>query len=1532
MANFFNILILEDVKSDALLIEYHLKKAEFKYQTKLVNNKPDFLNAIQKFNPDIILSDYNLPGFSGAEVLEICKEKIPDIPFLFVTGYLDENVAVNFIRKGAWDYILKQNYVRLIPAIENAVKLRNERLKVKLATNFLKKSKQRYQNLYEYAPDMYLTVNFETAFITECNETLAQVTGYQKSEIINHSVYSFYPANTATKIKDVIIPYVLQNGNIKNANLDIIKKDGSLINGLVNINAEYNKYNKIGSIRIVIRNITYRKTQEKALIESEERFKKIFNKSEDPTLILDYVGRKVPIIKNVNTNFVSKIGYQKKHLIGKPINFFLPHISDTEVENQIKKLLTGIKFHDKITLNLPHDITYYYDVVGSLIKLNNKDYILISARDITEKYIADLKLLKEKEKFSALSEEYKSQNDNLYTTIQDLAFSKKELKQKVDIINRSPAVAFLWKNEAGWPVEYVSENSKDFFGYKPKDFISGKIKYADVIHPEDIKRVIKEVEAGIKNNLNKISHKTYRIRTKKGEIKWIKDDTKIVKNNEKTIHFEGIITDITNNVKQQKALELSKNKYQTIIESNPDSIVITNENNIIEFTNYKAKKIFGTNLVGSICYKSLFNLKHPCDWCLIKSKLFNKQKEIEITSLKKRFLMSSSKIVNEDNSFSYITIYKDITKLRKVQSEKLNLLKTIEAGLNEIYIFNSNNFQFKYVNKRALNNLGLLKRDIIKLSLLTFQTEYSEEAFRNLIKPLIKGDKKHILYETIHRRKNNTFYPVEVKLQLIEETKNILAVINDISERIEKENTIKKLSTAVEQSPVTIIITDIKGNIEYINPRFTETSGYTFDEVIGKNPRILKSGEQNEAFYKNLWETINNGKIWTGDFHNKRKNGTLYWEKATISPVKNNDGKITQFIAIKEDITEHKIIQEKLKESELHFRKLFENSIIGMYLTTPDGKIINANKALCNMLEYRTFDELKNLNLEQNKDQSTSRSTFKAIIEKQNSIKGFESVWKTKTGQDIYVRESARKYIDENGNIFYEGTVENITKQKEAIKSLKEFHSFNKKIIKIGKLGSATFSKTGDCISVNQTYADIIGATREQVLKQNIYRTKTWKNFGLLINAKKCLSGGIQYKTIIESESSFNKQIWIEIHLSRIYKEKQAQLLVIIKDISSYMKAKQKQFQTKAEYINLIENVNVPVFGVDKNGSINEWNNTLQKLTGYKRNEVKRKKITEFIENSNDCKCLQIIKNASIGKENSNIEINFKTKSQKNLKLLISTTIRKDINNNLDGIIFIGQDITEIHNYKLELENRVEERTHKLIEALKKEKELGDLKSQFVSMASHEFRTPLAAISFASGFVKKYWSRLDELNRNLKLDKINDQVKHMTNLLNDVLTFGKTESGNISYNPKETNLISFLEEVIDEVQIATGNSHKILLNNKNGISMVMLDEKIGRNIFSNLLTNAIKFSPNTNFVTLKIQPLGSEVMIEVIDNGIGINQNEIDYIFTPFHRGQNVSTIQGTGLGLAIVKESVEIMKGTINVESTPGKGTKFKIIFPKNN
>ncbi len=149
----------------------------------------------------------------------------------------------------------------------------------------------------------------------------------------------------------------------------------------------------------------------------------------------------------------------------------------------------------------------------------------------------------------------------------------------------------------------------------------------------------------------------------------------------------------------------------------------------------------------------------------------------------------------------------------------------------------------------------------------------------------------------------------------------IQGVLTDITERKEAEEKIRKLSQAVEQSPDSIIITDLNGNIEYLNPRFSDLSGYSYEEVIGKNPRILKSGKTNQETYKDLWKTITSGKNWCGEILNKRKNGELYWDYASISPIKNDKGDITHFLAIQEDITEQKenerLLQNNLREKEV---------------------------------------------------------------------------------------------------------------------------------------------------------------------------------------------------------------------------------------------------------------------------------------------------------------------------------------------------------------------------------------------------------------------------------------------------------------------------------------------------------------------------------------------------------------------------------------------------------------------------------------
>ena len=143
----------------------------------------------------------------------------------------------------------------------------------------------------------------------------------------------------------------------------------------------------------------------------------------------------------------------------------------------------------------------------------------------------------------------------------------------------------------------------------------------------------------------------------------------------------------------------------------------------------------------------------------------------------------------------------------------------------------------------------------------------------------------------------------------------IVGVITDITARKKMEEQLKILGTAVEHSPVSIIITDDKGDIEYSNPRFSQVTGYSSDEITGKNPRILKSGHHLDIFYQNLWKTINSGGVWSGEILNKRKNGTLVWELASISPLKDAEGKITHYVGIKEDITELKDTMNKLEIS-----------------------------------------------------------------------------------------------------------------------------------------------------------------------------------------------------------------------------------------------------------------------------------------------------------------------------------------------------------------------------------------------------------------------------------------------------------------------------------------------------------------------------------------------------------------------------------------------------------------------------------------
>jgi PAS domain S-box-containing protein len=169
---------------------------------------------------------------------------------------------------------------------------------------------------------------------------------------------------------------------------------------------------------------------------------------------------------------------------------------------------------------------------------------------------------------------------------------------------------------------------------------------------------------------------------------------------------------------------------------------------------------------------------------------------------------------------------------------------------------------------------------------------------------------------------------------------------------------VRVLHRAVEQSPISIVITDREGSIEYVNRQFSLVTGYSFGEAIGKNPRILKSGEMSSSEYAALWKSITTGHEWRGELHNKKKSGELYWEQAAIAPIKNENGDVSHFLAIKEDITERKRIEEAARKSELQFRLVWERSDDGMRLIDAQGIVVRVNAAFCQMME-KSRDEIE---------------------------------------------------------------------------------------------------------------------------------------------------------------------------------------------------------------------------------------------------------------------------------------------------------------------------------------------------------------------------------------------------------------------------------------------------------------------------------------------------------------------------------------------------------------------------------------------
>jgi PAS domain S-box-containing protein len=238
---------------------------------------------------------------------------------------------------------------------------------------------------------------------------------------------------------------------------------------------------------------------------------------------------------------------------------------------------------------------------------------------------------------------------------------------------------------------------------------------------------------------------------------------------------------------------------------------------------------------------------------------------------------------------------------------------------------------------------------------------------------------------------------------------------------------------------------------------------------------------------------------------------------------------------------------------------------------------------------------------------------------------------------------------------------------------------------------------------------------------------------------------------------------------------------------------------------------------------------------------------------------------------------------------------------------------------------------HEVLNALEKEKELNELKSRFVSMTSHEFRTPLTTILGSAELLKHYSHKWSEDKKLLHFERIHSNVQYLKQMLDDLLLIGKAESGKLEFNPAPLDVAQFCRNLVEELQVSERNQHTIIFTKQGQGTDAFMDEKLLRHVLSNLLSNAIKYSPPGSTVRFKLAIRDGEAMFQIQDQGIGIPKEDQERLFEPFHRAQNVGKVSGTGLGLAIVKKTVDLQGGKIIVNSEIGIGTIFTVTIPFN-
>lgn len=615
----------------------------------------------------------------------------------------------------------------------------------------------------------------------------------------------------------------------------------------------------------------------------------------------------------------------------------------------------------------------------------------------------------------------------------------------------------------------------------------------------------------------------------------------------------------------------------------------------------------------------------------------------------------------------------------------------------------------------------------------------------------------------------------------------------------------------------------------------------------------------------------------------------------------------------------------KLKQSKLRFRSLVDNipGVIYRRLHNEQWTIDFITDAIEDISGYPASDFIHNrvrtyTSIIHPKDKAKVEQLVNNAIEQKRPFILEYRLLHT-DGSMRWVYEQGRGHFENSQLLWLDGVIFDITQIKQAEETLQETEERFRLLIEgVKDYGIFMLDTNGNITTWNRGAENITGYKAEEIIGQN---------FSIFYPPEDREIGKTEYELeIANAQGKYEEEGW------RVRKDGTyfwtSVVLTALRDCAGNLRgfakvtrdvtARKHDEQRLRKWADIFQHAGQGLIVTTPQSKVLEMMNpAFAKMHGYTVEELIGQPISILIAPGFLEKTFEQIR-ISRNKDSYWFETQHIRRDKTIFPVFIDITNVKDNNRNILYSIVNVQDITQRKKAEAEI-----------INSLQREKELTELRVRFISMTSHEFRTPLAAILSSSELLKHYSHKLKETEKEELFLQIEVAIKRMTQLLEDVLAINKAESGKLKLKPEPLKLEKFCREMVAEMQQIAGNNYKINYTSSGDCTRATMDEKLLRHIFTNLLSNAVKYSPKGGIVKFSLTCQDKDVVFQVKDSGIGIPIEEQQNLFSSFYRASNVGNIPGTGLGLSIVKRFVDLHEGHITVESEIGVGTTFTVTIP---